>query len=1511
MGTRTVPESSAILDLNSVTQGFLAPRMDTVERDAIVLPANGLIIYNTDLNQIQLWNGGAWVAVGGGNLQQTYDTGPDGVIELANALGKISITDDTVTPLGGTLFDILDTGLTEIFGVDANGVRATRADVDNIRIDGNTISSTDANGDITLDANGTGVINASDDLIVFGAIDTDSDRDLTIGGSITTQTLTLGGGVNSLTVISGDLQVDGTTTTVNSTTLDVAAAKVNTNVGGNQASANAGDSGIEINMTDATNAGLAYDSSLNSRFKIGEVGAYEEVITDDHTQTMTNKIVGLEDGAVGGPSLNFDSSATTGLFSDAANTIGVSSNSTEILELDGTSIDATVPLNTSSSSTIQGKLLTGSAGPIDASAQFEVVSTIDGSIPCPKMTEVQRDAVVAPVNGLCIFNTDTAKLNVYDGTDWVSAGGGIDKWEATTNYKAEDVIWEPASRKIYYSNADFTSGGAFVVGNWTELAIPSLGDGLEFTGATDVLRVNLDETNALTESYLERSANGLRAKVLDEDAMASDSNLHLPTQQSVKAYVDNSLGATTIQDIYNNSNPASAVLDGTNNGIRIEDNGTPIGVDLFEVTDNGNANEFFKVDVLGAYAPRVDVDNVRIDGNDITSLDVNGNLNLNPNGTGVIDLQKVTNSLDLNTTGTHTVTGQSDIDNITIDGNDISSSDVNGNITLTPNGTGQSLSSNDFVFNQSALFDEIASTSSTIGANRHALRFDSTSSQFLKEDENGVINPVDRNEQDEVNLLANRSFEESFTGSEALSWSITDLAVGTGGIVPAIETTTKVEGKQSVDLAITDEGFYFDQVISIDQYDGKVVGFSCEINSTENVDVCFMEGTTELSCTTKNKADKWVKSEVLGSVISGNTYGIRIKSDVAITDNVYIDKCEFTSNPLNFKESLKNQFLEYGTTQDLFQDHNQEARFPTTLTSASFSGPQHISIEDDATNTRTKFVANESVAVDVTWSVAIATATEFTAIYRNGKATGSTINISEYQTTSNFNAVVTAHFEMDAGEFFTMGANSNIRNSASGSSYLNIKTTRRNPQIIENADIVSSENITFNFKSTAIDCDVDPIGTFNTFSKASSSNTMTLCATNDAAFSPDNISGIPLRAVPYNQARGCTTTAEPTARVDICVGKGLKGLKVFGYSGTNRSGNELEPSIAQESSSSLFGLWRTYNESTGVLSLDTGHSLNSSTTSRLVRSPKGAASHGNSYWHFALSKNPIVNAIDAVPRVDYSWENDFVAKIDGDATCAVLSENVKFIDSCSRSAAGAYSVTFVAGFFSQIPAVTVESSSNSDNNDVEVPYNVTTSGFDVRTRGNSGTNADSDFIITASRLGSDYRSRGDAAAIIAQPSCILKDKRDSGQAGGTFTSGSYQTRVFDSALEGDCSFLTAGSLTADTNMLSDFRFSDFTLAKGTYKIEAYVPSRGVGNSVKAKLYNTTDSTDAIIGKSLHVGSADDYMDSVIMGQITIAGSKDFEVQHRCFTTRAGDGFGTATSFGDEEVYTTLKITKIK
>ena len=62
IGTGTgTPDVSAALDVTSTTQGVLFPRMTTTQRNAIATPADGLVIYNTTDNKLQVRAAGAWV----------------------------------------------------------------------------------------------------------------------------------------------------------------------------------------------------------------------------------------------------------------------------------------------------------------------------------------------------------------------------------------------------------------------------------------------------------------------------------------------------------------------------------------------------------------------------------------------------------------------------------------------------------------------------------------------------------------------------------------------------------------------------------------------------------------------------------------------------------------------------------------------------------------------------------------------------------------------------------------------------------------------------------------------------------------------------------------------------------------------------------------------------------------------------------------------------------------------------------------------------------------------------------------------------------------------------------------------------------------------------------------------------------------------------------------------------------------------------------------------------------
>lgn len=64
-GSSFSPAASTILDLQSTTGALLVPRMSTADKTALTA-AEGMIVYDTDLVEIEGYMGGTWTALGGG-----------------------------------------------------------------------------------------------------------------------------------------------------------------------------------------------------------------------------------------------------------------------------------------------------------------------------------------------------------------------------------------------------------------------------------------------------------------------------------------------------------------------------------------------------------------------------------------------------------------------------------------------------------------------------------------------------------------------------------------------------------------------------------------------------------------------------------------------------------------------------------------------------------------------------------------------------------------------------------------------------------------------------------------------------------------------------------------------------------------------------------------------------------------------------------------------------------------------------------------------------------------------------------------------------------------------------------------------------------------------------------------------------------------------------------------------------------------------------------------------------
>jgi galactitol-specific phosphotransferase system IIB component len=98
--------------------------------------------------------------------------------------------------------DAIDDNFDELYGLVSGATDFTLLDVDNIRLNGNKISTTDANGDLELEPNGTG------DVIIDGtdwSVAADGDAsivDLTLAGQLilSSESVTCGDGTNTCTV---------------------------------------------------------------------------------------------------------------------------------------------------------------------------------------------------------------------------------------------------------------------------------------------------------------------------------------------------------------------------------------------------------------------------------------------------------------------------------------------------------------------------------------------------------------------------------------------------------------------------------------------------------------------------------------------------------------------------------------------------------------------------------------------------------------------------------------------------------------------------------------------------------------------------------------------------------------------------------------------------------------------------------------------------------------------------------------------------------------------------------------------------------------------------------------------------------------------------------------------------------------------------------------------------------------------------------------------------------------
>jgi len=199
--SKVKPSSGAILQVESSQGGFLGPRLTPTQRDAIASPVNGVMVYNSTLDQYEYWDGSAWTGIGSGGsgsgiAQWTISTGyatgdvvyatgdkiyVSGTVHTSDsttfatdfALGYWTLLSEGIKSSGDLVTDNSIIRYDGTGGEDAQGSNViiddsdaisgiTQLSVDNIDIDGNSITSTDTNGNIILNPDGTGQVNLPD-----------------------------------------------------------------------------------------------------------------------------------------------------------------------------------------------------------------------------------------------------------------------------------------------------------------------------------------------------------------------------------------------------------------------------------------------------------------------------------------------------------------------------------------------------------------------------------------------------------------------------------------------------------------------------------------------------------------------------------------------------------------------------------------------------------------------------------------------------------------------------------------------------------------------------------------------------------------------------------------------------------------------------------------------------------------------------------------------------------------------------------------------------------------------------------------------------------------------------------------------------------------------------------------------------------------------------------------------------------------------------------------------------
>ena len=666
------------------------------------------------------------------NVDANTITTTSGNLSISSAGGEVTASSLAVTDLtnGRVTYASTSGALIDSANLTFSGtlLTTTNLTVDNINVDGNTVISTNANGNINITPNGTGEVIVStlaitdltsgrvpyvttNDAIIDSANLTFNGTTLGVTGNLTVDNITIDGdtissvhstitidpsaaGAGGTVVIQGNLEVKGTTTTIDSTVVTIVDPVF-------QLGANAADDNLDRGIK-----ALYNDGTAKSAFFGRDDSSSEFIYINDATDTSSVFSGTLGSAAFGSLRVT-DLTNGRVLLAGASGEIGDSANltfsgtllTTTNLTVDNINVDANTITTTS------GNLSLTSAGGEVTATSLAVSDLTSGRVTYASTSGALIDNANLTFSGTLLTTTNLTVDNInVDANTITTTSGNLSLSSAGGEVTASSLaVTDLTSTRVTYAS---TSGALIDSANLT-----FSGTLLTTTNLT-VDNINVD-ANTITTTSGNLSISSAGGEVTASSLAVSDLTSGRVTYASTSgALIDSAnltfsgtLLTTTNLTVDNVNVDGNTIISTNANGnINITPNGTgEVVASTLAVTDLTSG----RVTYAGTSGALIDNANLTFSGTTLTVTGV-ANVSSNLNVTGEATLASATvsdltsgrvtyagasgsliDSANLTFSGTLLTTTNLTVDNINVDGNTVISTNTNGNINITPNGTGE------------------------------------------------------------------------------------------------------------------------------------------------------------------------------------------------------------------------------------------------------------------------------------------------------------------------------------------------------------------------------------------------------------------------------------------------------------------------------------------------------------------------------------------------------------------------------------------------------------------------------------------------------------------------------------------------------------------------------------------------------------------------------------------------------------------------------------------------------